>query len=292
MNLIFGANGRIGRRVAAALVALGDAVRVFVRDVQAAKARFGSSVDIVCGDLDDADSVNSAMHDVSQVLLCSPVAPKQVEQQNRVVDAARGAAKPYVVKISGFATYPGSFVDSGRWHAETESYLAQSGLNYTCLHPYFFMQNLDFQMKQIQRSGVLTSGVAEAAIAMVDARDIAAAAVKLLSDPRLAPRQTLPLTTDQALTYADMARTMSAVFDWPVRFQAQTLAEVEENLRRAGQADWHIQLLLQFNRAFEEGYGSQPHPALADLLGRAPLTFADYLRSFDDTSEGANPFPS
>ena len=52
-------------------------------------------------------------------------------------NAAVNASKPYLVKVSGLATFPGSFVDSGRWHAEVEADLADSGLGYTCLHPYF-----------------------------------------------------------------------------------------------------------------------------------------------------------
>lgn len=292
MKLIFGANGRIGRRVVTGLTELGESVRAFVRNESTARQHFDAQVEIACGDLEDRASIAAAMADVTAVLLCSPVAPNQVALHNAVIDAACQAGQPYVVKISGLATEPGSFVDSGRWHAETETYLQQSGLAFTCLHPYFFMQNLDFQLATAQQEGVLKSAVAHAAIAMVDVRDIAAVAVKLLCNPDLAAGQTLPLTCAAALTYADMAQQMSEMFDRPVEFQTQSLAEVEANLRQAGQADWHVQLLMQFNKAFQQGYGAHPHPAVADLLGRAPLSFVDYLQSVTRSTEGANPFPS
>ncbi len=279
MKLIVGANGKIGSRVAAALAGQGQPVRVFVRDVQAARETFGSTVQVLQGDLNEPHSVRAAMEGVEQMLLCTPTSPDQTRQQNGVIDAAKDAGTPYVVKVSGLATFAGSFVDSGRWHAETEAYLQQSGLAFTCLHPYFFMQNFAPQLDAIRQSGKLRSGVAEAAIAMVDAGDIAEVIVKLMLNPDLAPRQTLPLTAAQALTYAQTAELMGQAFDRAVVFQPQSPAEFERQLRRAGQPHWHIRLLLQFNQAFNQGYAAEPHRAAADILGRVPRSLVDYLHA-------------
>lgn len=293
MKLIIGANGRIGREVVANLLtAADDGVRVLVRDAGAAAARFGERVEVMSGDLDQPETVVAAMNDVDAVLLCSPVHPQQVRQHNGVIDAAKRNGKPYVVKISGLATYPGSFVDSGRWHAETEHYLASSGLPYTCLHPYFFMQNLTFQLPLVLKSGQLRSAVAQAAIAMVDVGDIAQAAGRLLADPALAPGQTLPLTSAEALSYPRMAQIMSDVLGRNVAYQQQSLQQVEQNLKKAGQPDWHVKLVLQFNRAFNEGLASEAHPALSRLLNRPPTTFAEFVQRMEFSELDRNPFPS
>ena len=292
MKLIIGANGRIGSEVVSNLLNLGgNDVRVLVRDTSAAAERFGERVEVISGDLDQPETVVAAMHDVDAVLLCSPVHPEQVRQHNGVIDAAKRQGKPYVVKISGLATYPGSFVDSGRWHAETEQYLESSGLPYTCLHPYFFMQNLNFQLPLVIKSGLLRSAVAQAAIAMVDVGDIAQAAARLLTDPALAPGQRLPLTSTEPISYPRMAEIMTDVLGRDVVYQQQSLQQVEQNLKKAGQPDWHVKLLLQFNRAFNEGLASEPHPALSHLLSRPPTTFEEFVRNMAFSELGHNPFP-
>lgn len=291
MILIIGANGRIGRPVVDELLAAGESPRVMVRDTKAAKDRFGGQVDVFKGDLNNKADIRAAMEECNAVFLCSPVDPEQVRQQNAVVDAAV-LNDVYVVKLSGLATYPGSFVDSGRWHAETESHLASSGTPFTCLHPYFFMQNMDFQLHRVKETGVLSSVLSKAAIAMVDVRDIAAVVARLLCNPSLAEGQTLPLTGDTALSYPEMAEIISKVFQCSVSFKVQTIEEVKGNLKKSGLPEWHTKIILQFNRAFEQGLGKTPHPAVRDILQRDSISFEQHIREYEPNDADSNPFPS
>ena len=291
MHLVIGANGRVGRLVAEELIKAGERPRVFVRAANKAYNYFGDRVEIAPGDLEDKDSVKKAMYDISRVFLCSPINPNQVSQQNAVVDNAR-RSKAYIVKVSGLATFTDSFVDSGRWHAETEKYMASQDVAYTCLHPFFFMQNLGFLLAAIKANGVLESAIGSAAIAMVDTRDVASVAAKLMLNPDLAVGQTLPLTCGEAMNYRQIAKLMSGVFEREVTFRQQTLKEVEENLRRSGVPKWHIQIILQFNQAFAEGYGSKVHSDVREITGRAPLSLRDYLKTAAISGGGSNPFPN
>ena len=285
VKLIIGANGRTGRLVVEELLAEGERPRVMVRDTQTAEHRFGDRVDIVEGDLNNKASVQAAMQRCHSVFLCTPINPMQVEQQNAVIDAA-ALNNAYVVKLSGLATYPDSFVDSGLWHAQSEAYLAASGTAFTCLHPYCFMQNMDAQLPGIIKTGVLRSAVSEAAITMVDAHDIAAVAARLLCNPSLAPGQTLPLTSSSAYSYPEMAEIMSEVFQCSVSFKTQTLTDLQENLKKIGLPGWHAKIIVQFNRAFAEGLAATPHPAVRDILQRDPISFEQYLRNFISTHTG------
>ena len=65
-----------------------------------------------------------------------------------------------------------SYVDSRPWHAEAERDMRGLGLIVTALQPLFFMQNLAFSLNRVRETGVVESGVGDAAIAMVDTRDI------------------------------------------------------------------------------------------------------------------------
>ncbi len=290
MILVIGANGRVGGLVADGLVEHNIRPRVLVRDTGKSLERFGDQVEIAQGDLADRASVDQAMKGVETVFLCSPVDPDQVRLQGHVVDAAvRNEA--FVVKLSGLGTFDGSYVDSGAWHAETEAQIRKAGVGHTFLHPYFFMENLLFSLPLAKKQGVIRSAVGDAVIAMVAVSDIAEAAIKVLMDPSIAPGRTLPLTERVARSYADIAQALSESLGREILYEEQTDAEVEQNLKAAGQPDWHVRLLLQFNRAFREGLGSEPDMALEDLLGRAPLTVEEILERSSGSS-GDNPFPS
>jgi uncharacterized protein YbjT (DUF2867 family) len=294
MILVTGANGRVGRLVVAELIeTYNQTPAVFVRDRAKATEIFGGTVQIRTGDLDDRLSVEAAIaDDVTAVFLCSPVHPGQITQHGNVIDAAADRGDVKVVKLSGLATFEDSFVDSGRWHAMSERHLKESGVPFTCLHPYFFMQNLAFQIREVKESGVLRSAVPDAPIAMIDVRDIAAVAAKLLVKPQLGNGETLPLTCADALSHNEIAELMSQTFGSSIQCEQQDLAELEHRLRLSGQPEWHIKILMQFNQAFSEGYGSHVNPAASDILGRAPRSVAAFLQDVGVTTSDTNPFPS
>ena len=290
-----GATGRIGRRVVERLVESHHPVRVFVRDRDKAKRLLPKGIDIVEGDLSNYDLVRSAIDGTQSALLLSPVDPEQVRLQGNVVRAAVATTQPYVVKVSGLGTAPDSYVDSGRWHAETEQQIESSGLSHTFLRPLFFMQNLAFLVDSARSRGVIRAGVGDARIAMVDAEDIADVAAVLLVQRDPLMNQAVTLTASESVTYHDVASAFAEVLGREVRYEQQSLEGVQQALQNSGQPDWHVDILLQFNRAFLEGYGDAANRIVADVLGRSPTTLLQYLQrevKRSDRDEGNNPFPS
>lgn len=295
MILVTGATGRIGRRVVERLVAAQQSVRALVRDPEKARRLLPDSVEIVEGDLGAVDVVRAAVDGMQAVLLLSPVAPNQVELQGNVVKAALATSRPYIVKISGLATALDSYVDSGRWHAETEQQIQAAGLTYTFLRPLFFMQNLSFLTASASAEGVIRSGVGDAKIAMVDVEDIAAVVARLLIEQRSLMNQAVTLTAAKCVTYDEVAEAFGQVLKREVRYQPQTLTEVEQALRNSDQPGWHVDILLQFNQAFLDGYGDAANGVVAEVLGREPTTLLRYLAretKHSHRGDDSNPFPS
>jgi uncharacterized protein YbjT (DUF2867 family) len=295
MILITGATGRIGRRVVERLVAAQQSVRVLVRDQEKARRLLPDGVEIIEGDLCAIDVVRAAVDGTQAVLLLSTVAPDQVELQGNVVKAALASSRPYIVKISGLATALDSYVDSGRWHAETEQQIKAGGLPYTFLRPLFFMQNLSFLIASATAEGLIRSGVGDAKIAMVDVEDIAAVAAQLLIERRSLMNQAVTLTAAECVTYDEVAQALGQVLEREVRYQPQTLSEVQRVLRNSDQPGWHVDILLQFNQAFIDGYGDAASEIVADVLGRKPTTLLQYLEretKHSAADDSSNPFPS
>lgn len=293
--LVTGATGRIGGLVAKQLVELNHAPRVFVRDVEKARRMLAPEVKIVAGDLADEDALARAVDGVDRVLLVSPVHPEQRHLQGTLARAAAAAGRPLIVKISGLGTKADSYVDSGRWHAETEADIQSLGLPYAFLRPNFFMQNLGFAIAGCRESGEIRAAVGDARIAMVDVRDVADVCVKLLTGEAELTGGAHALTARDADSYTDVAKLLGDLMGRSMTYVQQSLDEARLSLEASGQPDWHVEILLQFNRAFREGWGTEPSDVVERLLGRAPRTLADYLAeavSATEANPGSNPFPS
>ncbi len=96
--------------------------------------------------------------------------------------------------------------------------------------------------------------------------------------------QAVALTGARALTYQDIADTLSTAFGKPVRFERQSDEEMRTMLSRLGQPEWHIDIVLQYNRAFEQGRASQVSDAVEQTLGREPRTLECYFSELAATA--------
>jgi uncharacterized protein YbjT (DUF2867 family) len=121
-----------------------------------------------------------------------------------VIRAALRAGARRVVKRSVLAADERSPVQLARWHRRAETELASSGLGYTILRPPFFMQNL-FAMVS---NGAIHTAAEDGTVAMIDARDVAAAAAAALTEDGHADK-TYTITGPEAVTFDEAAYQLS-----------------------------------------------------------------------------------
>jgi uncharacterized protein YbjT (DUF2867 family) len=170
-----------------------------------------------------------------------------------------------------------------------ERYLRASGAGWVILRASWYMTNLLAAAPQVAAEGRLYAPAGEARIAMIDPRDVGAAAAAVLSSPGH-EGHTYLLTGPRAITYAEVAAELSAATASTVEFvdvpgDAARQAMIGDGLPGfvAGQ------LVAMFDR-LRQGAGAQVTDAVETLTGSAPRDFAafaaDHARLFTPVTIG------
>jgi uncharacterized protein YbjT (DUF2867 family) len=150
MNLVLGASGTVGSRVAGILLDRGHPVRVVSRDPAKLAALAQRGATAVQGDLRNADWMGRALDGVTTLLLSTHglVPPSRSNHpglidgagNQRMIDAAAKAGVPHIVFVSAMsgADSPALF---GRVKFQTEQHLRQySNISHTIIRPTVFIE--------------------------------------------------------------------------------------------------------------------------------------------------------
>ena len=277
MILITGATGRIGGATLKQLSTRGLPVRALVRSAEKAALVAKARVETVIGDLAQPRSLEPALDGVTAALLVSPLDPSQVELQGGFIEAAKRASRPHVVKISGLGTALDSSVRSGRWHAQTEKHLEESGLPYTHLRPPFFMQNILRFAPTIRAHGEFTGSLGQGKVAMIDVEDIAAVAASALTTTAHVGK-VYTLTGPEALSYGDVAEKLARILVRPVIYRDVPLALTRERLIASGMPAWHVDVQMDFNTALSAGLAATVTDTVEAVTGRPARPLERFIR--------------
>ena len=276
MLLITGATGTIGTHLLGELAGRDD-VRALVRDRAGAAAVERAGAQAVVGRFEDPASLRTAMAGVERVFLLSPPGDQaMVDAQTRVVDAAVDAGVAHVVKLSSIGADAPGDARIVRAHRTIEQHVEASGLAWTHLRPHWFMQN------ELGQAASIADGVLHAPdvgrITTIDARDVAAAAARVLTTGGHAGRSYL-LTGPEPLSYADVAAALSEAVGRPVRWDEVTLEDARASMLDAGLpevlAGGFTEILAGYRRG---GEAARVSPDVEALTGRPPRTFRAFAR--------------
>lgn len=275
--LLTGATGTVST---ALIDALGDAfrLRALAHDAEDA-ARLGErGIDAVVGDLGDPRSLPAAFDGVHDVWLLTPNGPRAAEQSMNAVWAAREAGAERVVRLSAVRAAHDAPTRSERLHAMADEQLRASGMRWTIIRPLWFMQNLFNEAGDIA-AGAVRLNMGEGRVGMVDARDIAELAAKVLTDaPGEHHGRVYTLTGPEALTFHEAASLLGTALGRPVRYEPVADEVVEERLLAYGVPAWIIDMVNEYARAFVTGHGDFTTTDFQDVTGRAPRGLADFAR--------------
>jgi uncharacterized protein YbjT (DUF2867 family) len=291
MILVTGATGVAGSEVVRAIRERDERVRVFVRDPQKAREVLGDAVELAVGDFADPHSVRAALEGVDDLVLSCADDPRRVAWETSAIDAAAAAGVRRVVKLSAVGAAPGSPVAFWDWHDRVERHLIASAVPGVILRSSFYMTNVLAAAEQVAGEGRLYAPAAAARIAMIDPRDVGAAAAAVLSTPGHDGR-TYVLTGPEAITYAQIAAALSAATGRAVEFIDVPDQDAQHGLIQAGLPDVVAEQVVKVFAMARRGAAEQVTATVKALTGRPPRDFAsfarDHARLFAPAAVGAS----
>lgn len=273
MILITGATGNIGKQLVPQLLAKGEKLRVVTRDA-AKVAPIAGKVDVLIGDLKDAETVKRAVAGVDRVFLIGLIADTtQNADRALIAESARQSVKR-IVKISAGGDGTRGI---GKVHRDWEEAIKQSGVKWTFLRPGMFMSNTLGWAGTIKSQGAVFSPFGGGKMAMIAPHDIAAVAVAALTDARH-EGQIYDLFGAELLTVAQQVEILSRVIGKPIKVIDITPEAAGERLRAMGGSDTLVQGLVALWISVRNGQVEIRNDTVERITGHKAQDFETFCR--------------
>jgi uncharacterized protein YbjT (DUF2867 family) len=280
MILVIGGRSKIGSALIEELVASGETVRALMRPRESAGS-LPSGVQAVSGDLAHRDSLRTALAGVDRLfLLCGPV-EDAVELNRNAIDAASETGVRLLVRSSIIGSDPNSPATFVRDHGACDQYLQQSGVPHALVRPNLFLQNVpENTIPSIDADGNFYGNAGDARISMVDTRDVAAVAARLLTEPGH-EGHAYDVTGPEALSYQHIADKLSAALGRKITYVDVPDDAARGALEGFGLPPWLagalVDLYQDYRRSGTDGYAAQVTDTVPRLTGRASRTLEQLL---------------
>jgi uncharacterized protein YbjT (DUF2867 family) len=269
---VTGATGHIGRIVTDQLRSSGAPVRLVVRDPNRAPTGF---TDVKQATYGDREAAVRALEGADVLFMVSASESAQRLAQHRTfIDAAVAAGVRHVVYTSFLGAAPDATFTLARDHWATEEHLRASGIRWTFLRDSFY---LDFLPTLAGEDGVIRGPARDGRVGAVARSDVARSAAAVLTDPGAHAGRIYDLTGPEALSLADIARTITEITGRATTYREETIEEAYASRQHYGVPDWQLDAWVSTYTAIADGGLALVSDAVEHLTGTAPLTFADLL---------------
>ncbi|GAA3076245.1 NAD(P)H-binding protein [Streptosporangium carneum] len=274
MILVTGATGKVGRSLVSQLNDAGVAVRALARTPETADLPDG--VEVAQGDLSTPDTLDKALDGVDSVFLVWPGLPAEFAPP--VLDVVGGHARR-LVYLSSHGV-PDDDVERETdpitgFHTAVERAVQRTGLEWTFLRAGGFASNTLGWAAQIRADGVVRWPYGEAGRSLIHEQDIAAVAVRALTDDGHAGAKH-HLTGPQTLTQVEQVRVIGEVIGRPLRWEEVAPEAARERMLAEGWPPAFVDGALDA----WAGMVTRPEavsPAVEEITGAPARTFREWV---------------
>lgn len=273
--LVIGATGNVGKSVVAFLQQKGQSVRAATRTPHNYPAT--NRVEAVAFEYDDPATYGPALAGVERVYVQPRNADTHADQTLiPFLEAAKSAGVKQIVLMTAVGVDQAS---DDVPYRKVEKHLMASGVPYTIVRPNWFMQNFypGFLYPGLQTQGVLYVPAGTAQTSFIDTEDIGAVVAEVLTNEAHFNKE-YTLTGGEALTYEEAVAILAQAAGRPLSYQAIDDADFQKGLLSAGWYEDQVAFMSGLFAMVRQGLVSGVTTAVADILGRAPRTLAQYAQ--------------
>ncbi|WP_454050575.1 SDR family oxidoreductase [Cellulomonas sp. Marseille-Q8402] len=267
---IIGATGQLGGLTVDALLERGVPAADLLalgRDAERLTALAQRGLRTAPLDLDDVDATAAQLAGADKLLLISVGMPGQaLAPRGNAIEAARRAGVAHLVYTSALQA-PTTILGLAAEHKATEELITASGIPATFLRNGWYTENHQQDFGAARDRGVIANSVGDGRLATASRKDFAEAAAVVLTTPGHKGRA-YELSGDVAWSYADFAATAQEVLGTPVRYEALTPEQEQEQLLAFGLDAGTAGFMVALNGNMRDGALAPTPGDLARLIGR------------------------
>jgi uncharacterized protein YbjT (DUF2867 family) len=285
--LVTGATGTLGSEVVRQLSSATPAVNIkaALHSAQSIKKvkEEGDRVEVVLIDYNKPETLKEALNQVDKLFLLTPDVPNAHELASNLVIEAKKAGIRHIVKQSVMGADLEADVGTMRLHRQAEKIIEKSGIPFTFLRPNEFMQNfINFHSPSIKNNNAFYLPLEDAKVSLVDVRDIAAVAVKSLTEDRndKHDNKTYLITGPEAQSYHQAAEILSNATDKKISYVNISEEEARGAMKEMGMSDWIINTISELYDYFRKGNASQVSSAVEEVTGKKPISFSQFAKDY------------
>lgn len=275
--LITGASGNIGTELVKSLKAANAHFEVMTSkaasEVGGVTARHAS--------FESVEQLTAAFKGIDTLFVLLPLVPHKVQLAHNVAAAAKAAGVKHIVRSSGAGADANAQFSLPKLQGTIDDIFRQTGIPSTFLLNAGFMQNYTTFGAQMVKSGMFYAASADAAQSLVDVRDIAAVAAKIVQDPAPHAGKAYTLTGGESLSDSERVRLLSQAIGKPVGYTPIAVEYAANTMKN----EWHmpeqlVDWMSSLNQIISAGYAKGISPDVENLLGRAPIGFAQFAKDY------------
>jgi len=273
--LVVGATGTVGSRLVRQLAAAGVKPRALVRSREKGEAMAALATPVL-GDLAAPESLGEAFRGAERVFVLAPPTRELETLERNAFDAAVAAGARRIVFLSNYGATEGDDDWHFHVHGLHERRLASLGVDWTVLRPTRFMNYVPFVWPSVLNQGLLLEAGGAGPMTSIDPDDIAAVAVKALTENGHEGRA-YELTSEETYTAAELAGLLSRVLGRDLRIFEGGVEALREALIANGAPGEYAPIMAVYYEKVTAGF-YKPTDTAAKLLGRPPRAYADWLK--------------
>ena len=228
-------------------------------------SQFGATPIIV--NFTDQDSLNQALKGKDRVFLVTPLMQNPETVTQMVINASKQNEIKHLVRSTASGADSKGQIQMARWAGASEDLIKTSGLNYTIVRPYTFLQNfINFHSQTIKQYNGFYLPVGDAKLALLDINDLGEVVAKALtSDEHFGKTYEL-----SGLTYTNeiLAETLSEVLGRKISYIDIPEEKAKESMLSNQMPEWMVNAMMELNYITKQGWTAGYSDDFKNITGK------------------------